>query len=288
MALPRPAPAALPSQADDPVFVGAGDIADCDVTEDEATATLLDGIDGTVFTLGDNAYESGSAESFTNCYGPTWGRHIDRTRPSPGNHDEGPPYYDYFGANAGPWGLGYYSYDLGAWHIISLNSEVEVGAGSAQEQWLRADLAAHPAVCTLAYWHRPRFNSGNHGNSEKMQAVWDALYEYEADVVLNGHAHDYERFAPQNPDGVADPERGIREFVAGTGGRYLVGFSTIRDNSEIRNSDTWGVLKLTLHAASYDWEFIPIAGQTFTDSGSSQCVGSSAPAYSVYIPMVSK
>lgn len=121
-----------------------------------------------------------------------------------------------------------------------------------------------------------------------MQAVWDALYEYEADVVLNGHAHDYERFALQNPDGAADPERGIREFVAGTGGRYLVGFSTVRDNSEVRNSETWGVLKLTLHAASYDWEFIPIAGQTFTDSGSSPCVGSGTPTHSVYLPQVSK
>jgi hypothetical protein len=168
---------------------------------------------------------------------------------------------------------GYYSYNLGTWHIIALNSEVGYTASSAQVQWLRADLAANQNVCTLAYWHHPRFSSGQHGNIARSQPFWDALYEYGADVVLNGHDHTYERFAPQNPNGQADANRGIREFVVGTGGAGLYPFPTIQPNSQVRNNTTYGVLKLTLHSTSYDWQFVPIAGQTFTDSGSSNCVG---------------
>jgi hypothetical protein len=276
---PNSLPNAALAQSSDPVFVGAGDISNCSRTQDEATAKLLDNISGTVFTVGDNAYPDGTASQFSNCYGPTWGRHKNRTRPSPGNHDYhtsgASGYYNYFGSAAGDPNKGYYSYNLGAWHIISLNSEISMGAGSAQEQWLKADLAANSSVCTLAYWHKPRFSSGQHGNIAGSQALWQALYDDRADVILNGHDHTYERFAPQNPNAQADPN-GIREFVVGTGGASLYSFPSIQPNSQVRNNTTWGVLKLTLHATSYDWQFVPIAGQTFTDSGSANCVGGGA------------
>ncbi|MCI0551693.1 MAG: metallophosphoesterase [Anaerolineae bacterium] len=279
-----PLPETTFAQTADPVLVGAGDIANCSRTQDESTAQLLDNIAGTVFTLGDNVYPSGTLTQFNDCYGPTWGRHKDRTRPSPGNHDYNTAgaagYYTYFGAAASPLDtnctsncLGYYSYDLGAWHIIVLNSETPHGVGSAQEQWLRAELAANQSVCILAYWHKPRFNSGFHGNNTGVQPFWDALYEYGADVILNGHGHIYERFAPQDPNGQADLTRGIREFIAGTGGASLNKTINVQPNSEVLNNTAYGVLKLTLHPTSYDWEFVPIAGQTFTDSGSSNCVG---------------
>lgn len=270
----------------DPVFVGAGDISTCGNNNDEATATLLDSIPGTVYTLGDNVYNNGTATEFANCYDLTWGRHKARTRPAAGNHDyntsNATPYYDYFngtGNFTGPAGdrdKGYYSYDLGAWHIIVINSNCSaVGgcqAGSTQEQWLRADLAANATTCTLAYWHHPRFSSSAvHGNHAFMQPVWQALYDYGADVVLSGHDHNYERFAPQDPAGAADPTRGIREFVVGTGGYSHYAFAAPQPNSELRNAVTYGVLKLTLHASSYDWEFVPEAGATF-DTGTDDCV----------------
>ena len=260
----------------DPVLVGAGDIASCSSTGDEATANLLDRIPGTVFTAGDNVYDNGSAAEYANCYDPTWGRFKARTKPSPGNHDYNTPgasgYYGYFGGAAGDPTKGYYSYDLGTWHIVVLNSEISVGTGSPQEQWLRADLAGHLTVCTLAIWHRPRFSSGiGHGSDPAMQPLWQALYDFNADVVVNGHLHHYERFAPQSPSGVSDAN-GIREFVVGTGGSILTPFGSPLPNSQVRNSDTYGVIKFTLHAGSYDWQFIPIAGQTFTDSGTGPCV----------------
>ena len=281
---PLPMSETILAQMTDPVFVGAGDIATCSGNKDEATAQLLDNITGTVFTLGDNVYPNGTLAEFNDCYEPTWGRHKNRTHPSPGNHDYNTigaaGYYTYFGSSASPLDTdctsdckGYYSYDMGAWHIIVLNSEIDHTAGSAQEQWLRADLAASNSVCTLAYWHKPRFSSGRHGNTSHVQPFWHALYDYGADVVLNGHDHSYERFALQNPGGQADPTQGIREFVVGTGGAGLYPFPSIQPNSEVRNNIAHGVLKLTLHPTSYDWEFIPIAGQTFTDSGSSNCVG---------------
>ena len=255
--------------------MGAGDIADCGSSGDEATAALLDGIPGTVFTAGDNAYTDGSTTQFANCYEPSWGRHKARTRPAPGNHDYhqsgAAPYYAYFGANAGPAGLGYYSYDLGAWHIISLNSNISMSAGSTQEQWLRADLAATTKSCVLAYWHHPRFSSGTHGSSTSPQPLWQALYDYNAEIVISGHDHNYQRFAPQTPAGVADPVRGIREFVVGSGGVSHYNFSTPIANTEAYNNDTYGVIKLTLSDGSYSWEFIPVAGKTYTDSGSGSC-----------------
>lgn len=280
---PSAPPAQVRAQTADPVFVGAGDIADCTSTRDADTAALLDGLPGTVFTLGDNVYPNGTSAEFGACYEPTWGRHKARTRPAPGNHDYNTAgaagYYAYFGAAASPLDvnctshcLGYYAYDLGAWRIIVLNSEIAHGVGSPQEQWLQAELAAHPNACTLAYWHKPRFSSGQHGANTSVQTFWDALYAYGADVVLNGHDHTYERFAPQSPSGQGEPTRGLREFVVGTGGAGLYSFPSIAPNSEVRNADTWGVLKLTLHPDSYDWEFIPVAGQTFTDAGSAVCV----------------
>ena len=166
---------------------------------------------------------------------------------------------------------GYYSYDVGAWHIVALNSEIPNQAGSEQEQWLHADLAADPTACTLAYYHRPTFSSGRHGGGAAID-LYRALYDYGADVVLVGHDHNYERFAPQSPSGQYEPERGIRQIVVGTGGATLRDFDFIQPNSEVRDHETWGVIKMTLHPDSYDWEFIPIPGQTFTDAGSSPCV----------------
>ncbi len=262
------------------VLIGAGDIADCsDLAGAEATAKLLEANPGTVMALGDLAYPNGRPGDFK-CYHRTWGRVKDRTRPAVGNHEfhsTGASYYfQYFGSAAGDPKTGYYSYDLGAWHIVVLNSECQqVGgceAGSSQEKWLRADLAAHPVGCTLAYFHKPRFSSGlNHGNDPEVGAFWQALYDYNAELILNGHDHDYERFAPQDPGGNADPKRGIREFVVGTGGKNHREFGIHKSNSEVRNNDAFGVLKLTLKTTGYDWKFIPEAGKTFTDSGSGSC-----------------
>jgi len=261
----------------DPVLVGSGDIAHCKSEGDEITASMLDDIPGTIFTTGDNVYPDGAPEEFANCYDPTWGRHKERTYPSPGNHDyhteNAAGYFEYFGPRAGEPGKGYYSYDLGTWHVIVLNSNLSVKAGSPQDQWLREDLAAHPVACTVAYWHHPRFSSGTvHGSNNSMQPLWEALYEYGADVVLVGHEHNYERFAPQDPQGIADPARGIRQFVIGSGGRSHYEFAPPIANSEVRNSNASGLLKLTLHSNSYSWEFIPEPGKIFTDSGNSPCV----------------
>ncbi len=268
--------AALTRADGDPVLVGAGDIADCNTPGAAVTATLLDHIEGIVFTAGDNVYPDGAVEEFRTCYGPTWGRHRTRTRPAPGNHDyhaaDARPYYAYFGESAGEPGRGYYSYDLGGWHIVALNSNLGADAEVAQEQWLREDLAAHQVRCTLAYWHHPLFSSGGHGNDPRLRPLWRVLAEFGADVVLNGHDHDYERFAPQTPDGQLDAARGIREFVVGTGGARLGDFGVVRANSELRDNSTWGVLRVTLHAASYDWEFVPVAGGLFHDAGSAVCV----------------
>jgi hypothetical protein len=255
------------------VLVGAGDIAYCGPDE-AATAQLLDSIGGTVFTAGDNAYVDGTALEFQTCYEPSWGRHKARTRPAPGNHDYNTPgatgYYAYFGDRAGASGVGYYSYPLGDWHVISLNSNIDMSSGSAQEQWLRAELAAHPARCVLAYWHHPRFSSGLHGSDAASQPLWQALYDANADVVIAGHDHTYERFAPQTPLGDADDARGIRQFVAGTGGAGLYDFRVIAPNSEFRQNTAHGVLKLMLAPDGYSWEFISTARDVL-DAGSSAC-----------------
>lgn len=262
------------------VLVGAGDIADCkDLSGAEATANLLENISGTVMAIGDLAYPDGTAQNFE-CYDRTWGRLKDRTRPAPGNHEfhtaAAAYYFQYFGATAGDPAKGYYSYELGAWHIIVLNSECEAVGGcvedSPQGLWLKSNLATHPATCTLAYFHKPLFSSGGaHGDDLTVKPLWDALYAANADVVVNGHDHDYERFDPQTPEALADNKRGIREFVVGTGGKNHRPFGIVRPNSVVRDAETFGVLKLTLLPDRYQWQFVSENGKAFTDVGSGNC-----------------
>src|SRR5919108_2313221 len=259
------------------VLAGAGNIARCDGTGDEVTASVLDGIGGIVFTLGDNAFPAGTATDFTSCYENSWGRHRTRTRPAVGDVDYGTTgatgYYNYFGASAGEAGKGYYSYDAGSWRVIVLNSAIDKSVGSSQETWLRAELSANPRPCILAYWHHPLFWSGTTSHvREAIRPLWNALYEAGADLVLNGHNRNYERFARQRPDGTADPARGIRQFIIGTGG-YDLGsaFGTPRTNSEVRSRAAFGVLKLSLGSDAYAWEFVPQPGSSFRDSGSERC-----------------
>lgn len=258
---------------DEPVvLVGAGDIASCEREGDERTARLLDDIPGTVFTAGDNVYPGGSLAVYQNCYHPSWGRHKVRTRPLPGNHDYETPgaqgYFDYFGDVAGNRSTGYYSYDLGAWHVLALNTQFSGREGSPQAEWVQRDLEAHPRRCTLAIWHVPLF--GPDSASTRMQHVYKLLYNAGAELVINGHEHNYQRFAPQTAEGVADPARGIREFIVGTGGVGIGGGASMIPNREAFYEEGPGVLKLTLYAGSYDWKFIPVNGD-FDDSGSASC-----------------
>lgn len=264
------------------ILVGAGDIASCSSTGDEATAALLDAIPGTVFTTGENVYDNGTAAEFTSCYGPSWGRPAirSRTMPVPGNHDYNTAnaigYFGYFGAAAGDPTKGYYVYDAGAWRVYVLNSNCgAIGgceAGSAQEQWLRTDLAANPRTCVLAMWHHSRFSSGaEHGSSTATQALYQALYDFNAALILTGHDHIYERFAPMTASGALDKVRGITQIVVGTGGRSHYGFAVIQPNSLVRNADTFGVLRLALAPGAWTFDFIPEAGKTFTDSGTGTC-----------------
>lgn len=274
------------SHADTPfTLVGAGDIAGCgDLSGARATAALIEKIPGTVFAAGDLAYNSGSISEFRNCYGPTWGKFKDRTKPAPGNHEyngsDAIGYFQYWGNQAGDPKKGYYSYDLGAWHVIVLNTNCEVrslsgcGEGSPEETWLREDLAAHANSCIVAYGHYALFSSGifsKHSRHTELMPFWRDLYAAHADLILAGHEHSYERFAPQDPEGKLDPQRGIRQITVGTGGRShtLLGFA--QANSEVRNDDTFGVLKLTLSPGKYKWEFVPESGKTFRDSGEGSC-----------------
>jgi hypothetical protein len=287
------------SASGDPVIAAAGDIA-CDPGHSEFrnglgtssrcrqkfTSDLLVGTGlSAVLPLGDIQYECGTLSEFTRSYALSWGRVKAITRPVPGNHEYGTPsgctpgrasgYFGYFGAAAGDPALGYYSYDLGAWHLVALNSNcsiVSCSSSSAQARWLRQDLAAHPARCTLAYWHHPRFTSGSNApGSNSVLPLFQALYDHGADVVLSGHDHHYERFAPQDPNGSRNVARGIREWVVGTGGRNFHPLNSPRPNSEVRNNSTFGVLRLTLRPASYDWQFVPEAGKSFRDAGSQAC-----------------
>jgi hypothetical protein len=217
---------------------------------------------------------TGTSTEFQTCYAPSWGRHLARTRPAVGNHDydnaAGAAYFQYFGASAGFAGAGYYSYTVGPWNVIALNSEIPSGSGSAQGQWLRNELSTKRPACTAVYWHRPLFSSGRHGDNPDMRDVWRTLYEFNVDLVIGGHDHTYERFAPQDPDGRIDPARGIREFVVGTGGAPLYEFPNIRPNSEVRAA-VWGVAAFTLGANGYQWEFVAVDGQPFHDAGSASC-----------------
>lgn len=287
------APGDVLTQAD-PVIAAAGDIA-CDPGDSNynqgrgtphacrmaETAELIAARRPTaVLTLGDNQYEDGALAKYQASYEGSWGRFKTITRPAVGNHDYGTRgaagYFAYFGAAAGDPAKGYYSFDLGGWHLLAINSNCRAiggcGPGSPQERWLRDDLAANARkTCTLAFWHHPRFSSGPHGADATMDAIFRALYESGADVVLSAHDHDYERFMPVNADGQPDPTRGVRQFVAGTGGRSHYPFIRFHLASETRNADTFGVLMLTLRATSYDWDFVPERGKTFSDRGSASC-----------------
>jgi hypothetical protein len=231
--------------------------------------------------VGDNAFPDGSDSVYAACYSPSWGRHKDRTFAVLGNHDyqrgNANGSFTYFGDRAGPAGRGYYSYDLGAWHIIVLNDNMPYVAfdpASPQGQWLAADLANNTTKrCTIAMWHVPLFLSsftkGYTVNPER-KPLWDALYAAGVDIVLNGQQHHYERLAPMTPAGDLDEARGIREFNVGTGGESLSNPPEIHPHSEVRGA-VFGVLKLTLKSDSYDWQFVPVAGASFSDSGSGSC-----------------
>lgn len=275
----------------DPVIMAAGDIAcsaslvvnpsagECHMRQ--TADTISQAKPTAVLTLGDEQYDDGKLADFNTVYQPTWGIFKGITRPAIGNHEYSllgntDGYFDYFGAVAGQRGQGYYSYSIGQWHLVALNSNCDyIGckAGSEQEKWLRQDLADHQSKCTLVYFHHPRWSSGaEHGNDTAVGDLWQAMYDNNVDLVLNGHDHDYERFAPQNPAGKADNDKGIREFVVGTGGRSLYPFKgKPLSTTEARYSGGYGVLRLTLHDASYDWQFVSEAGGNFTDSGSTDC-----------------
>ncbi|MGE0510920.1 MAG: hypothetical protein AB7Q42_18555 [Acidimicrobiia bacterium] len=270
------------------LLVGAGEIGGCTPAA-EQTALLVDAIpDATVATFGGHALEPATADFYTSCYGPAWGRHLERGRPAAGKSDlagdAGAAYYAYFGDAAGPAGAGWYSYDIGAWHIVVLNSDCDsVGCKDTSEQveWLRTDLAASNAACVGAYWEKPRFSSGSHGNTDSVQDFWEVLHDYGAEFVLNGYDTGYERFGPQDPVGVLDPANGIREFVVGTGGAPLAPFESIQRNSEVRDATSWGVLQLTLRDGSYSWEFLPVAGGELRDRGTAICSGAAPSAATV-------
>jgi acid phosphatase type 7 len=272
------------------VLVGASDIATCTSPGTAATARLLDTIPGTVFTAGDNLADSSG--TYERCFAPYWGRQLSRMAVTLGERDyvdgSASAAFDYFGAHAGPRGRGFYSFDVGTWHVVVLNTTgyVDVSANSEQLRWLRADLAAaakrnlsrstprdlsSPPVCTVALFDRRRFFQGGWGKAESLKPLWTVLYQYGVELAINGHDHFYERYAPQNPDGVRDPVRGVRQFIVGTGGRWLEQFTTPAANVEVRNNKTWGVLKVTLAEGKYAWQFVPAAGGTFTDSGTGTC-----------------
>ncbi len=279
----------------DPVIAAAGDIA-CDPSDPNyhggtGTSTacrqrytsdlLVNGDYDAVLALGDQQYQSGALSAFNTVYDPTWGRVKSITYPIVGNHEYGQSgasgYFDYFGSAAGERGKGYYSFDLASWHIVAINSNCSevsggCGAGSPQESWLRADLSAHPADCTIAMWHHGRWSSGHDGDNTFMQTMWADLNDAGVEILLSGHSHDYERFAPQNENGSLDNTNGVRQFIVGTGGAFFTGLGIHFDpNSQVHQSNTFGILKLTLRSDAYDWQFVPEAGKTFTDSGTTAC-----------------
>jgi hypothetical protein len=301
--IPSPTKTTPPNTTGDPVIGAAGDIA-CDPTSSSfnggngtsgscrqkaVSDVMLNSNLTAVLALGDIQYEDGALTKYSQSYDPSWGRLKNITRPAVGNHEYltagASGYYTYFGTAAGDKTKGYYSYNLGEWHIIALNSNCSqvggCGAGAPQEQWLKADLAANPTMCTLVYFHHPRFSSGQHGNNTSYDIFWKDLYAAGVELVLNGHDHIYERFAPQSPSAAADP-KGIQQFTVGTGGKNHTTIVAIQPNSVVRNTDTYGFLKLSLHATSYDWQFVPEPGKTFTDTGTRNCfTTSSTPPTSV-------
>src|SRR5688572_1527677 len=256
MSGPTPAPAVT-------VVLAAGDVGVCGSRPAIETGLMLDSLEGTVLALGDLAYRHGTAQEFESCYDPVWGRHKGRTRPSPGNHEyESPgaqPYFEYFGAQAGPAGQGYYSFRSGDWFVLSLNSNLPVGGATAQTQWIRAELTANTSRCTLAYFHHPLYSSGPNGDNARLAGLWQLLYENGVDVILSAHEHMYERFAPMSPDGQRNDTRGMRQFIVGTGGAGLYAVMRAHPHSEMQ-SVSHGLLKLTLGAQDYTWEFLQVGG----------------------------
>jgi acid phosphatase type 7 len=265
------------------VLIAVGDISSCTSDQDEVVAGMVGQLlkanqNAKLALLGDIAYENGTAAEFKNCYDPAWGKFKPRTYPAPGNHEynsaNAAPYYQYFGTRAANPSQGYYSYDLGRWHLVAINSNCGAiggcGQGSPQLEWLKQDLRTSTAKCTIAYWHHPRFSSGRHGDHSAMQEIWAALAAAKVELVMAGHDHTYERFTRVNAAGQRDPN-GMRSFVVGTGGRAFYGFSRPNDRSVVKNNDTYGVLKLTLGASGYDWKFIGQPGSRFSDSGSDIC-----------------
>jgi hypothetical protein len=255
--------------------LAAGDIAECGSPGAARTAKLIENREGTVLAAGDLAYPNGSLANFNKCYEPTWGRFKARTLPAPGNHEYqtrgAAGYFSYFGKQAGENGKGYYSVDLPGWHIVAINSSIDTGADSEQVAWLRKDLAENKAPCTLAFWHHPRYSSGPHGDNPHMAPVWETLAQHHVSIVISGHDHSYERLAPLDASGQEDKQHGIRSFVVGTGGARLYNFNAQRPHSEVWNGTTWGILELKLSPGSYTWEFIPVEGGNFHDSGESRC-----------------
>jgi hypothetical protein len=286
------APAVAPAETQPAVLVGAADIATCSSPATALTARVLDTIPGTVFSAGDNLADT--TASYANCFAPYWGRHLSRMHVALGNRDydrnsQATDAFDYFGERAGPRGLGYYSFNLGNWHVVVLNTSgfVDISAHSEQLKWLRADLALaaerhrirtgsrNPRIsqpmCTVALFHRRRFYQGSWGKAESLKPLWEALYAGGVEFVVNGQSRFYERYAPQNPAGSRDPARGIRQFIVGTGGRWLEVLHEPSPNVEVRDNTTWGVMKFTLEEGKYSWQFVPAAGGTFSDSGSGTC-----------------
>jgi hypothetical protein len=266
----------------DVIFVGAGDIARCSDARSgrDLTANLISAmpVEAVIFTAGDNAYMDGTEDQFRTCYDSSWGRFKSRTHPVPGNHEYNTagaaPYFNYFGAAAGPPGLGYYAFNINsAWRVLALNSEIAMDVNSPQMQFVKNDLQTNAHLCTIAIWHRPLFNSGD-GNGEFLQTapMFRALYDANAEIVINGHEHTYERFAPQDVDRHQDPARGLREFIVGTGGiDAFYHFPTVKPNSEARIAETFGVLKFVLSPTSYKWDFVPAVPGGLTDSGIGNC-----------------
>jgi acid phosphatase type 7 len=273
------------------ILIGAGDISVCGLQGDDRTAELVEKLldqypQAQVFTAGDNAQLNGEMFEYSDCFRRTWGRFLDRIHPSPGNHDwstdEGSPYFFYFGARAGKFGLGYTSYDLGAWHIVSLNSNCSaVGCAvcdyrgcsdhSIQLEWLKRDLQQHEQLCTLLYWHHPLRSSGVVPIAQNSAPLWRAAANAGADVVINGHDHHYERFAPLDGDGNVDIANGIRSFIVGTGGAWLFDVGQPLPITEALDNSTMGVILFKLYSDSYEWEFHPVDGGSFRDSGSGLC-----------------
>ncbi len=265
----------------DPVVLVAGDVAQCNVRGAQLTANLVQQMpDAVVLAPGDLAYENGSLKDFARCYDSSWGKFRDRTWTAPGNHEYGTPgasgYFTYFGERAGVPGKGYYSVNIGQWHVVSLNSNIAADENSEQVAWLRKDLANYRATCILAFWHHPRYSSGLHGSYRRMQTVWEVLHEHGASIVIGAHDHHYERFTLLDGQGKPVATRGIRSFVVGTGGARLYDFGLRGKRSMAWHGATWGMLKLTLRADNYSWAFVSAQPTTFQDTGSSSCANKGA------------